>query len=365
MKVLQIITRINRGGTARWLQTLHEGLTVNGIESLLMAGYVSPGEEEDDLFSQSKAIRIKNLQREISIKKDFLAFFEIRHQIKKIKPDIVNTHTSKAGLLGRLAVATIFFNKPRIIHTFHGHILYGYFGDTKQKLIVLIEKYLNFITNQFIVSGETVRNELLEFQIGKLEKYVLVRPGVKKIEFLDQKIARFNLGLSEFKIIVGWMGRLEPIKRPDRVLTLAKHLPDVLFIIAGEGNLKENLKKEAPSNAIFVNWSPPELVWGASDIALLTSDNEAQPLVLIEASLAGLPLLAMDVGAVKEVVVNNTTGFLCKNESDLKNYLDILIQNQDTRKRFGVEAQKFAEINFSSDQFLKVHLDLYKKSENK
>jgi hypothetical protein len=204
MKVVQIITRINQGGTARWLQTLHEGLVANGIESLMMAGCVSPGEVEDDLFFHSKAIRITNLQREILIIKDFLAFLEIRSQIKKIKPDVVNTHTSKAGLLGRLAVATMFFNKPKIIHTYHGHILYGYFGYIKISIIVFIEKFLNLLTDHFIVSGETVRNELLQFHIGKLKKYSVVKPGVKKIDFLDYHAAR---GVFE-KLGLGHLGDL-------------------------------------------------------------------------------------------------------------------------------------------------------------
>jgi glycosyltransferase involved in cell wall biosynthesis len=144
-------------------------------------------------------------------------------------------------------------------------------------------------------------------------------------------------------------------------LTLAKRQPNELFVIAGEGSLRESLEKDAPNNVIFINWSTPELVWGASDIALLTSDNEAQPLSLIEASQAGLPILSMDVGSVKEVVVNNRTGFLSKTETELEDYLKILSENKEIREKFGIEAKKVAIANFSIDQFLTIHINLYEK----
>ena len=185
MKVMQIMTRVNRGGTAKWLEILSQGLTSNGHINLLVAGNIEENEVEDPVFEKLDGIRVSELGRSISLQQDIRAFMELRRIIKEQKPDLINTHTSKAGVLGRIAAMSILSGKPAIVHTYHGHLLYGYFGKLKTNIIVTIEKFLARFSSVLIVSGERVRNELLEVGIGEKSKFVLIKPGIPVLNFAN------------------------------------------------------------------------------------------------------------------------------------------------------------------------------------
>jgi glycosyltransferase involved in cell wall biosynthesis len=156
------------------------------------------------------------------------------------------------------------------------------------------------------------------------------------------------------------MGRLVPVKQPQRVLDLAEEFPDVNFIIAGTGILEIELRKSNAQNIFFVGWVDPAMFWPAVDIALLTSENEAQPIVLIEAAMTGLPSIAENVGSVSEVVLNEKTGLLVNNESERISQLRRLEKNEEFRKDLGNRARLYVEERFGVSRFISEHLEAYK-----
>jgi glycosyltransferase involved in cell wall biosynthesis len=248
VKILQVIARVNRGGTARWLGELVSGLRSNGHEVLLAAGYVQKGETEDQIFSELDGIRIENLGRSISILSDLKSIFEVRKILVDMKPDLINTHTAKAGLIGRLAAASIFKDKPAIVHTYHGHLLYGYFPKWKSRILNVVEKYLASFSDVLIAAGDKVKGDLCDVGIGKENQYFVVRPGIDIGTIESKTTVRSKMGFSNEAIIVGWLGRLAPIKRPERVIEIAKELKDLIFIIGGDGERQTSLEKDLPKN---------------------------------------------------------------------------------------------------------------------
>jgi hypothetical protein len=166
MKILHVITRINRGGTANWLRNLVDLDRESGTETIFAAGRPPSEEIEDEFFHGMGYLEIPHLNKSISFYQDLKAFFEIRKILICVQPEILNTHTSKAGLIGRLANASIRHSQTKVIHTFHGHLLYGYFSRFLTYFYTKLEILLEFITDVYIVSGERVKNELIAAGIG-------------------------------------------------------------------------------------------------------------------------------------------------------------------------------------------------------
>ena len=362
MRVMQIITRVNRGGTARWIEVLTTGLAEHNIDSDLVAGIVQKDEIEDPAFEKFHGIRINGLGRNVSLFADLRALIEIRRKIVKHSPDVVNTHTSKAGALGRLAAFSLGRNRPAVVHTFHGHLLYGYFSPLKRKLLVLIERFLSHMTDIYISSGSIVRDDLIAAGVGTESEYIVVKPGIPDLIKVSRSEVRTKFEISESAVVVGWLGRMVEIKRPDRALEVARLNPEIIFLIAGDGELLQDLKVSAPTNVIFSGWSTPEEIWAASDIALLTSENEAQPISLVEAGYAGLPCVALGVGSVSEVIENGNTGYVAKDVNALSNYISELAVDLDKRTRFGENARKKMLQEFSVDAFISGHITAYERA---
>jgi glycosyltransferase involved in cell wall biosynthesis len=359
VKILQVIARVNRGGTARWLEELITGLRSKGHEVLLAAGHVQAGEIEDQIFQELSGHRIESLGRSVSVFSDLKSLIEVRRYILECKPDLINTHTAKAGLIGRLAAASILKNRPTIIHTYHGHLLYGYFPKWKSNILILIEKFLANLSDVLIAAGDKVKSDLIEAGIGREDQYFVARPGVEVQDIEPKEQFRARMDLPSGAIIVGWLGRLAPIKRPDRVIELAKDLEEMTFLIGGDGELLSSLEKDLPINVKLLGWTRPEEIWAVSDIALLTSDNEAQPISLIEASLAGLPVVAENVGSVSEVVDSEVTGLLVTNQAERIEALKRLSSSPDLRQKMGNAGKKYCAEKFGPQQFLDSHLKAY------
>jgi glycosyltransferase involved in cell wall biosynthesis len=362
MRVMQIITRVNRGGTARWIEVLTSGLAKNSIGSDLVAGAVQEDEIEDLAFEKFHGIRINGLSRSVSLFSDLKALIEIRREILKHKPDVINTHTSKAGALGRLAAFSLGRGRPAVVHTFHGHLLYGYFSPLKRKLLVLIERFLSHMTDMYISSGSIVRDDLIAAGVGTKSEFIVVKPGIPDLIKASRSEVRTKFEISGSTVVVGWLGRMVEIKRPDRAVEVARLNPGIIFLMAGDGELLQNLRAAAPSNVIFSGWSTPEEIWAASDIALLTSENEAQPISLVEAGHAGLPSVALGVGSVSEVIENSQTGYVAKDVKALSNYISELALDPDKRTRFGQSARLKMLKEFSVEAFISGHITAYKRA---
>ena len=358
MKIIHVIARMNKGGTSRWIETLTTGLRELNHEVIVLAGNVGENEEEDPSFIKLNGIRVDGLGRSISPWGDLKAIFSVRKMIRKESPQILNTHTAKAGVIGRIASLGL---EVKVVHTFHGHLLYGYFSKTVTNLIIILERILNLITDFYISVGEKVREELISAHIGNKTKFEVIYPGIELSEIKTKVVAREIYSLNTQDFVVGWLGRLVPIKRPDILEEIARCLPKAKFLVGGSGESSRALHSEIPKNLIFVGWVNPEDFWPACDIALLTSDNEGLPTSLIEAGLAGLPIVARNVGSVREIFEDNSGGFLFFQTEEAVRKISILIENKSIRDDFGINSKKYALFQFSKKKFIEKHIDLYKK----
>lgn len=362
MRVVHVIARFNQGGTATWLVNLIEGQRALGDEVWLIAGKVEDGEVEDSRFASLKGVKIQKLSRSVSPIMDLLSILELRSYLREFHPDVINTHTAKAGLVGRIAAFSLGSKRPRIVHTYHGHVLYGYFGPVTNYIYKRIEVALSHITDLILASGIRVKNELLEAGIGSEGQYVVVKPGVEQVELLKKSEVREKLKILQKAIVVGWLGRISQIKRPDRVIDLALKFPDITFLVGGDGELLKQLRVSAPHNVRLVGWTTPSLIWTASDIALLTSENEAQPISLIEAASLKLPLIGEDVGSVSEVIHSRVSGYLVSSFDERVEALKSLAEDSELRSAMGAQAYADFKSKFSLDQFIDTHLHAYQRA---
>ena len=365
--VLQIIARLNLGGTAKYLITLNDGLNKAGIKSLVATGYVQTGEIEDLEVKKLKPIRIKNLGRKISLTNDFKAAREIRKVIVKVSPDIIHTHTFKAGLLVRAQrnrIEESLDKKIKFVHTFHGHLFDDpEFKGFKALAIKSIEKRLSKSNDQIITVGENVKRDLDSGGIKGKKQSISIPPAVVPLQLLSKKSALKKFRVPDKKRIrVLWLARVTGVKNPQRVIEIAKKLTEIDFYMAGGGDLLERVKKQAPKNLKVLGWQDAKSILPIADIFLSTSENEGMPIALIEAQLAGIPVVATNVGSVSEVVINSKTGFVCsKSNAELVKAISKLVESKSLRTKFGKNGKAQALKIFSEKQLISAHKDLYLK----
>jgi glycosyltransferase involved in cell wall biosynthesis len=357
IKVLHIIARMNVGGTARYVGKLVE--EIDGSE--LATGFVQGAEVEDPCLKDLKVIRLPHLGRKISPLSDLRALIEIYKVIKEFKPDIVHTHTFKAGLLGRALPGTY-----KRVHTFHGHLFADQsFSKFAKEFILLAEKLLANRTNLLITVGSQVGEELREAEIGLDQDWISIPPGVDPLPSHAKNQARDALGLPHDEVLVGWMARMTSVKNPQLLLEVAKALPTVNFVMAGGGDLLETIKASAPANVRVIGWSDASLFWSAVDLAISTSDNEGMPIALIEAQLAGLPVIATNVGSNAEVIEDGQSGIVCARVSALTDTLELvaatlrLATEADLRLKMGQAGAERARNHFSIAQMVSAHKAAY------
>ena len=358
MRVLHVIARLNVGGTARYITRLAEELPKHKIETFVATGFVQGSEVEDPSTKKLKVIRIPSLGRQINPIKDHFAFKQLLEVIRDIKPDVLHTHTFKAGYIGRIRTNEI--NKAagkrvKFVHTFHGHLFDDpEFSGLKSLLINSFERRFAKNTDVIITVGAQVGKELLERKIGKPKQFTNIPPGVEPLKIPKTTPRK--------KITIGWIARVTGVKNPLRALEIAKQLPDAQFLIAGGGDMLDQVKAEAPRNTKVLGWTDAAKLFAASDIILSTSENEGMPIALIEAQLAGKPVVATNVGGVSEVVLNKKTGFVThKNTEDLVKALEKLINSKTLRTAQGKAAKARATKTFSVEKMIQAHVSLYKK----
>jgi glycosyltransferase involved in cell wall biosynthesis len=374
IRVLRIIARMNVGGPAWQVSVLTRGLNNSEFSSLLVCGEISEGEadflalRDPDL----EVTRVTSLGRGLSALDDIRAFLEIVRLIREFKPDVVHTHTAKAGTLGR--IAAVLMRVPVRVHTFHGHVLHGYFSPLVTRIFVLIERVLALFTHGIVSVGSQVRDDLLAVKIGTFDKYQVIAPGVAKAEVIDQVLARDSLGVAHDAQVLLFVGRLTEIKRPDRLLgafsLVLKKVPSAVLLFAGEGELFEKTKADAShfgESVRFLGWrSDLALLFAATDVAVLSSDNEGMPVTLIEASMAGVPCVTTDVGSAREVVLDGKTGFVVETESEaLANAVLKILKDRELQDKMGKAAVIHTEKNFGTGRLVQDHIDLYEALVNR
>ena len=368
---MHLISRMNVGGPAVLITNfLREADSVN-FDHRLYTGYCA-SDESDYLLTAATdidAVRIEGFGRRVSLIGDFKALISLIREIRRFKPHIVHTHTAKAGVLGRLASIVSFHQSVRI-HTFHGHLLHGYFRPAIRALVIIVERFLGTYTHQLLAVGERVKQDLLAVGIGDAAKFRVISPGLA-IGLLPPKVSsQEHFGLSPERLQCGFIGRVTQIKRPDRFLDvvseISKRKLKLDFFIAGEGELLEMCRKRILNEKLpvkILGWqSDIEMVLSAADLVLLTSDNEGTPLSLIQAGMAGLPVVTTRVGSIPEIVLSERTGIVTGlGVREIADAIERVITGKNLMLELGREAKVFTTTIFSIKHLVKNHEDLYRE----
>jgi glycosyltransferase involved in cell wall biosynthesis len=371
IKVLRIITRMNIGGPAVQVSGLMQGMDKGVFNQELITGRCLDNEVDylESKLPDLKVTRIETLSRRVSIFSDINTLLFLIKKIKEFKPGIIHTHLAKAGVIGRVA-SLLSGHKSIRIHTYHGHLLTGYFTGYKLALLIFVEKSLAKVTHHLVAVGEKVKEDLIEEGIGSRAKFSVVNPGVQIQPLPDNQKVLTKLDLDQEIIYCAFIGRLTKIKRPDRMLEVASELKsrnvNIHFIVAGGGELLAECKNIALKQNLpvtFLGWQEDiEEVLAISDLVLLTSDNEGTPIALIQAGMAGIASVSTNAGSIAEVVVNNQTGlitdFSVKNIADA---LEKLASNSQLRKQYGQAASQFCLGKFHTEIMISNYSKLYKQ----
>lgn len=362
---------MNVGGPAVQISGLMRGLDSRLFDQHLITGYCS-NDEADYLETQAPDVaaqRIRGLGRAVNFTDDIRALKELTTTIRQFNPDIVHTHTAKAGLIGRLS-AKASLRRIHLVHTFHGHLLHGYFSPRRTRAVIAVEKSLAAATDRLVAVGPEVRDDLLAAGIGTRGKFEVIPPGLQMGVIPSKGQARLELGLADQGPVVLMLGRLTSIKRPDRFVEVVKRvssqLPGTTFIVAGAGDKQAELADACEAHSLpvkMLGWrSDVERLLAASDLLVLTSDNEGTPLSLIQAALAGVPVVSTDVGSVRHIVQDGETGLLCPPDAKaLADAISRLISDPDKRARMGKVAKDQAGARYSVDRLVQDHANLYRK----
>lgn len=390
IRVLRIINRFNLGGPTYNVAYLSKYLPEE-YETMLVGGEKDDSEDSSLFIAESlglKPIIIAEMKRSLHPWYDYLAYRKIKKIIREFKPDIVHTHASKAGTLGRLAAKHC--GVPVIIHTFHGHVFHSYFGRFSTWFYKTIERYLAKSTTRIVAISELQRKELSEIhQIAPSSKFTLIPLGFDLKKFADELPAkrlefRNKFGLNEEHMAVGIIGRLVPIKNHKMFIKgiqilHAAGFKNVKGVIVGDGELRQELEaftenqglkiKKAgmpadTSDIIFTGWiKEADVALAGLDIICLTSFNEGTPVSLIEAQAAGKPIISTRVGGVEDVVQEDITALLCKSDhpEEFAEQLSRLVNDQALRKKLSGGGRSFVVERFSFGRLVADMDSLYRQ----
>lgn len=407
MKIVRVIARLNVGGPAKHVVWLTAGLQNLECESVLVAGTVPPGEDDMSYFASEMGVSphfVPEMSREISLK-DALTIWKLYKLFGRERPDIIHTHTAKAGTVGRLAgllyrwlTPNALLGRPRacrFVHTYHGHIFHSYYGPLKTRTFLLIEKALaKLITDRLVVVSQQQRREINEeFGVGRPEQFSVIPLGLDTSVFADWKergsLFRDELGLAADDILVGIVGRLTEIKNHELFIRAAALLKNnfsarstemrVRFIVVGDGSMRNTLEQHAASlglgeDMIFTgSLRNLERVYPALDIVALTSRNEGTPLTLIEAMANARPVISTAVGGVIDLLGesnshdDNELFKICErglsvppdNPSAFAAGLARLIVDPTLRRETGERGLQFVVSHYSTKRLLRDITNLY------
>ncbi|TML83491.1 MAG: glycosyltransferase family 4 protein [Actinobacteria bacterium] len=356
VKVLRVIARLNMGGPALHVAYLSEGLRERGYDTTLVAGTLARGEDSMSFVAEELGVRVERvpeLSREISPLRDLRAILRLAQLIRRERPKILHTHTAKAGAVGRIAaLAAGHARPPIIVHTFHGHVLRGYFDPVRAYGFRLLERWLATKTTTLIAVSPQVRDDLVHLGVAPREKFTVIRLGIE----LDERISapdgaraetRRLLGVPQDAFVVGWIGRMTGVKNTDQVLAALKLLRDrgvdAYLCMVGDGPDRERLERRAHDlgvvkRCLFLGYQEEVArFYAAFDGMILTSVNEGTPVSAIESLAAGRPVVATRVGGVPDVVDDGEDGFLVDPGSteQLADRLEELARNPELREQMG------------------------------
>jgi glycosyltransferase involved in cell wall biosynthesis len=381
-RLTRIIARLNVGGPAIQAITLTQELERFGYRTRLIRGVEDADEGNMDYLAVQRGVvptLIPSMRRDPGVG-DLLTLVRLVLLLWRDRPAIVHTHAAKGGTLGRLATVIAFplrRRRPVVIHTYHGHSLTGYFSGRTAAFYRLVERLLAPQTDVLLAVSQEVRDDLVELRIAPRSQFRVMPLGFDLSPFTGdarraerRQALRKVWGATDDEVVVALIARLVPIKRVDRFLKVARQLADrtdVRFVVVGDGELREQLVASEDAQALA-----DRLVWAgfrrdipdvcfASDVVMLTSDNEGTPVSLIEAQAAGVPIVATDVGGVRSTVRDGDSGILAAADATeaLVAGLSTLVADADLRARMGAAGREHVTSLYTLDRLTADHLALY------
>ena len=367
IKILRIINRFNIGGPT-YNATFLTRFISDDYETLLVGGLPDEGETDSLHVLKEYGVEpllIEEMKRLPSFQNDRKAYLRLKEIIKEYKPDIVHTHASKAGALGRKAALSC--KVPIIVHTFHGHVFHSYFGKIKTKLFKLIERRLAKKSTGIVAISELQKKELSqEHNICKDDKIKVIPLGFDLKKFnnnleTNRELTRNNFSIDQDEIAVAIVGRLAPIKNHHFFLDVIQEISNrskkrIAVFIVGDGSERGAIEQKIEQMTLGSNvriemtsWIKEIEIFNAGmDIMCLTSNNEGTPVSLIEAQAACIPVITTDVGGVKDIILDGETGFIVPKDS-IQKYTEkllILIEDENKRKKMSQNGWSFVEHKF-------------------
>ena len=370
IKILRIIGRLNVGGPAIHVVNLTAGLDTHRYQSLLVAGSENEAEGSMLDFALSQGVKptvIVEIVTAFSLApRDGKALWKLYGVMRKERPHIVHTHTAKAGFLGRLAARMA--GVPVVVHTFHGHVLHGYYGPAKNELLRRVEQSLAWITDRLVTVSEQVKNDLVGYRIAKAEKISVVPLGFDLDPFLNSHAQRGEfrreMGLSDEHKLVGIVGRIFPIKNHALFLESAARIaaqePAARFVVVGDGVFRPNLENQArelgiTDRVLFTGWRRDlPRICADLNVLVVSSDNEGTPVSAIEAMASSCPVVATRVGGLPDLIEDQKTGRLVppRDAEALASAVLDLLNNTQTACELGQNAMAAVRQRFTVQRLL-------------
>lgn len=364
-----MIARLNIGGPAQHVIHLTARLPRERFESVLLTGHEGAAEGTMADFAQAAGVTpivVPGLGRELSAVTDIRSLVFVYRFFRRARPDIVHTHTAKAGAVGRLAAWLA--RVPVIVHTYHGHVFHGYFSRRQTRVFLGIERALARVTTRVLTVSESVRQDLLRYGIGRPDRLSVMPLGLDLAPFLDvdrhRGELRRELGIDADVPLVGIVARLVPIKHHEDFITAAaltaQAVPHCRFLIVGDGERRQELsalvaERNLASRVLFLGWRRDlSRLYADLDVVALTSANEGSPVSLIEAMTAGCPVVATRVGGVPDLVEDGVSGLVVPpGRPDLvADALRTLLTDPERRRLMGEAGRKRAYPAFSVERLV-------------
>jgi glycosyltransferase involved in cell wall biosynthesis len=369
---------MNLGGPAYHVSLLSGRMDPVRFETLLVSGRVPPGEESSEDLAErygARLVRSRHLGPALRPLDDLRALGEVVRIARRFRPQIVHTHTAKAGMIGRLAAEACGRPRPIVVHTYHGHVLEGYFSAPVERFYRLLERGLATRTDRLVAVSTAVVDDLVRLGVADRSKFEVIPLGLELDRFLDLPFEpggpfREELGVGSDEVLATFVGRLAPIKRVDvllRALASARGLGAPLRLaVVGDGEPRAELEALAAelgcADAVHFAGYRRDLatIVRGTDIAVLTSDNEGTPVSLIEAAAGGRPMVATRAGGVPDVVVPGT-GLLADRGDDagIARALNELAGDAARRREMGRRAREHAADRYRWEQLVAQVGDLY------
>jgi len=381
--LVRIIARLNVGGPAIQAITLTRLLEARGYQTRLVRGRESQAEGDMDYLAQELGVRptlVASMRRDPGLG-DLRALWTLARILRRDRPRIVHTHAAKAGTLGRVASLIAFprrTRRPALVHTFHGHSLTGYFSGRTAAFYRAIEGFLANRTDVLVAVSPEVRDDLVRLGVAESHRFVVIPLGFDLASFLDDSerewrraALRAQWGITDGEQVVTLLARLVPIKRVDRFLAVARLLAERVnarFVVVGDGELRGQLGASPDALALGdrLTWAGfrrdmPDVCF-ASDVVMLTSDNEGTPVSLIEAQAAAVPVVGTDVGGVRSAVRDGETGLLAPADdiAALARAVSMILDDGGLATRLAGAGRRHAASSYALERLVAEHDELYR-----